>query len=58
MWSAVVRRYGVLYIGGFVCCEYGVLFCIGIGYCILGGLCIVTVVCFCATVWDIVYWGV
>jgi len=44
MWCAVVRRYGVLYIGGFVCCDCGVLLCVGIVYRILGGLCIVSVV--------------
>jgi len=53
-----VRRYGVTYIGGFVCCEWGVLLCIGMGYCILGGLCVVSVVCCCESVWGIVYWGV
>jgi len=53
-----VRRYGVPYIGGFVCCDCGVLLCVGMGYRILGGLCVVTVVCFCASVCFTVYWGV
>jgi len=52
-----VRRYGIPYIGGFVCCDCGVLLCVGMGYCILGGLCFVTVVCCCASVWDTVYGG-
>ena len=53
-----MSRYGVSYIGGFVCCDCGVLLCVGMGYRILGGLCVVTVVCCCASVWGTVYWGV
>jgi len=43
---------------GFVCCDCGVLLCVGMGYRILGGLSIVTVVFCFASVWCTVYWGV
>ena len=43
-----IRRYGVLYIGWFVCCDCGVLLCVRIGSCILGCLCVVLVLCCCA----------
>jgi len=32
------------YWGG-LCCDCGVLLCVGMGYCILGGLCFMSVVC-------------
>ena len=41
-----------------MCCDCGVLFCVGMWYSILGSLCIVTVVCSCASVWVTVYCGV
>jgi len=53
-----VRRYVLPYIGVCVCCDCGVLLCVGMGYRILGDLCVVTVVCCCASVWGTVYWGI
>ena len=57
LWCAGVRRYVLLNIGEFVCCDSCVLLCVCMGFCNLGVLCVVTVVCCCASVWDTVYWG-
>jgi len=55
LWCAVVRWYGLPYNGGFVCCDCGVVLCVGMCYRIMGCLCVVNAVCCCASEWGTVY---